>query len=339
MQDQLPEFLILGQLRRDFILFPDEPPLLDVPGGNALYASVGLAVWQPNPPPAIIARVGEDFPREWLEQLSNQGINTRGVTYVPQEIDLRFFSAFMDRRHQIHDDPVTHFARLGIPFPKALLGYLPEKEDVDSRTQFRAISLRQGDIPQEFLLAHSAHLCPLDFLSHNFMPTFLRQAGFTLITLDPSPGYMNPTFWDDMPMLLTGVTAFLPAEEEVRALFHTRTTDLWEMAEGIAAWGCEVVVIKCGESGQLVYEVPSRKRWEIPSYPSRLRNPIGAGDAFCGGFLAGYRRTYDPLEAALQGNISASIVVEGHRATYALDVLPGLPQARLEVLRQSVRRV
>ena len=65
----------------------------------------------------------------------------------------------------------------------------------------------------------------------------------------------------------------------------------------------------------------------------------GAGDAFCGGFLAGYRRTYDPLLAALHGNISASLVLEGHGPFYALEALPGLAQARLEALHQSVRRV
>jgi sugar/nucleoside kinase (ribokinase family) len=68
-------------------------------------------------------------------------------------------------------------------------------------------------------------------------------------------------------------------------------------------------------------------------------DPTGAGDAFCGGFLAGYRRTYDPLEAVLFGNISASLVVEGTGPFYALDALPGLAQARLDALRQSVRKI
>ena len=65
----------------------------------------------------------------------------------------------------------------------------------------------------------------------------------------------------------------------------------------------------------------------------------GAGDAFCGGFLAGYRKTYEPLEAALYGNVSASLNVEGSGAFYPLDVLPGLAQARLEVLRAMVHEV
>jgi sugar/nucleoside kinase (ribokinase family) len=171
------------------------------------------------------------------------------------------------------------------------------------------------------------------------MPALLRKAEFTTVTLDPSPGYMNPAYWGDVPALLTGLTAFLPSEEEVRALFQSRSNNLWEMAEALSAYGCEIIVIKCGERGQLVYDAATRSRWEVPSYPARFANPIGAGDAFCGGFLAGYRRTYDPLEAVLYGNISASLVVEGNLPTYALETLPGLPEARLEALRQLARKV
>jgi sugar/nucleoside kinase (ribokinase family) len=171
------------------------------------------------------------------------------------------------------------------------------------------------------------------------MPAVLRQAEFTTVTLDPSPGYMNPTFWNDVPALITGLTAFLPSEEDLRTLFQGHTKDLWAMAEALAAYDCEIVVIKRGESGQLLYEAATRSHWEIPSYPTRVIDPTGAGDAFCGGFLAGYRRKYDPLEAVLHGNISASLVMEGSGPFYAADALPGLAQARLEALRQSVRKV
>jgi len=111
------------------------------------------------------------------------------------------------------------------------------------------------------------------------------------------------------------------------------------MAEALAAYGCEMIVIKRGEGGQYLYDSAGRARWEVPAYPSRLVDPGGAGDAFCGGFLAGYRRSYDPLEATLYGNISASLVVEGTGPFYALDALPGLAQARLDALRQNVRRI
>jgi sugar/nucleoside kinase (ribokinase family) len=111
------------------------------------------------------------------------------------------------------------------------------------------------------------------------------------------------------------------------------------MAEALGAFGCESVVIKCGWQGQLLYDVVGKRRWEIPAYPSRVKDPTGVGDAFCGGFLAGFRQTYDPLQAVLRGNVSASIVIEGSGVFYSLDVLPGLAQARLEVLQDAVRRV
>jgi len=334
-----PRFLVAGQLTRDYVLFPSDKPLLDVSGGSALYAAVGVAIWEPDPPPALVARVGEDYPQEWLDDFSRQGLNTQGVRVLPEAVDVRFFTAFLSRSTRALDDPVAHFARLGLPFPKALLGYRDTSSMVNSRTRLLPTSLRQGDIPPDFLDASAIHLCPLDYLTHSLLPAVLRQAEFTTITVDPSPGYMNPIFWGDVPALLTGLTAFLPSEEEVRSLFQGRSSDLWEMAEALAAYGCEIVVIKRGESGQLVYDNAGHNCWEVPSYPARLVNPTGAGDAFCGGFLAGYRRTYDPLQAALHGNVSASLVVEGHLPSYALDTLPGLPEARLEALRQSVRKI
>jgi len=68
-------------------------------------------------------------------------------------------------------------------------------------------------------------------------------------------------------------------------------------------------------------------------------NPTGVGDAFCGGFLAGYRQSLDPLEAVLYGGVSASLALEGHGAFFGLGALPGLAEARLEVLRNEAREV
>jgi sugar/nucleoside kinase (ribokinase family) len=338
MNQSLPRFLVAGRLTRDYIILPSGDTMLDVPGGNALYAAIGVALWEPDPPPAMIARVGEDYPQEWLADFSQFRLDIRGVRVLPEAVDVRTFTAFLDRSTRVYDDPVSHFARLGLPFPKALLGFRPGST-VDSRTSMRQTSLRQGDISSDFLDAGVVHICPMDYLTHSLLPAVLRQAQFTTVTLDPSSGYMNPTFWDDIPALLTGLTAFLPSEEEVLSLFKGQSEDLWEIADALANYGCEIVVIKRGEGGQFLFDSEAQSRWEIPSYPSRMVNPIGAGDAFCGGFLAGYRRTFDVLEAGLYGNIAASLVVEGHKPSYALDALPGLAEARMESLRQSVRRV
>ena len=111
------------------------------------------------------------------------------------------------------------------------------------------------------------------------------------------------------------------------------------MAEALGSFGCEFIIVKRGARGQMLYDSISKKRWEIPAYPAHLADPTGAGDSFCGGFLAGYQKTYDPLRAVLYGSVSASMTIEGSGAFHALDALPGLAQARLDSLAGIVRQV
>ncbi len=336
---ETPKFIFAGKLNRDYFITSDGQPVLDTLGGNVPYASVGFKLWTESPPPGMIARVGEDFPQNWITDLNNNGMDTHGINILPESVDLRNFYVYTDKFTRVTGDPVPHFSRLGLQFPKALLGYRDHSDALDSRMELISISLRKDDIPDLYNEASAAHLCPLDYLSHSLMPAVLRQNGVTTLTLDPGSGYMNPTFWNDVPPLITGLTAFLPSEDDLRNLYQGYSDDLWEMAEGLAAYGCEIIVIKRGEQGQLLLDAASKSRWEIPAYDSRLINPTGVGDAFCGGFLAGYRKTYDPVEAVLHGNISAAVVSEGIGPFFALDVLPGLAQARLDALRQSVRKL
>lgn len=334
-----PRSLIAGRLRRDYYITPTGRALLDVPGGNLLYTTIGYMVWESDSPPGMIARVGEDYPQEWLADFERRGLDTRGIRVLAEPVELRSFFAYDEYMKYQADDPVAQFARIGQPFPRQLLGYRNPIPVLDSRTRFTPLSLRQNDIPPEYQGANAAHLAPIDYISHTLLPTILRQAGFATITIDPSPGTMIPALWDDIPALLTGLTAFLPSENEIRSLFQGRSADLWEMAAGLAAYGCEFIVVKHGDQGQLLYDASNRSRWQIPAYPARAVDPTGVGAAFCGGFLAGYRRTLDPLEAVLHGNISASLVLEGSGAFFALDALPSLAQARLEALRQYIRKV
>jgi sugar/nucleoside kinase (ribokinase family) len=156
--------------------------------------------------------------------------------------------------------------------------------------------------------------------------------------MDPGR-FMLAEFWEDVRALLIGLTAFMPSEDELKQLFKGRTTNTWEMVEEIASWGVNLVVVKCSWKGQMLFDAQNNKRYEISAYPSNMIDPTGAGDVFAGGFLAGYQKTSDALEALLYGNVAASIAVEGSGAFYTQAVLPGLEKARLESLRESVREV
>ncbi len=330
-----PTLVIAGALWRQYTLLPNGKAFLDVPGGNLLYAASGARLWS-EAPIGLLARVSADYPQSWIEAWQQHNLNIAGIRRLDSTFDQRFFLAYTDLQTRHTDNPIHHFSRLGLPIPEEILGYRNPIPALDSRTTLLPFSLRQNDLPSTYLHARAAHICPLDYLTHNLLPALFHQNNIQTITLDPSPGYMTPVFWNHIPSVVTGLTAFLPSEDELRALFHERSDDLWEMAEAIAAYGCEIVVIKRGLGGQWVYDAGAKKRWEIPAYASQEVDPTGAGDAFGGGFLAGYLKSFDPVEATLHGNVAASLTIEGSDPFYALDALPGLPQARLDVLRSKV---
>ncbi len=330
-------YVLAGRLRREYILPPAGRPLIDVPGGSLLHAAAGLSVWESGI--GLLARVGEDYPHEWLKDFSRRGWDVGGVFILPQAIDQRYFQASPEPGTLQHTNPVAHFARLGLPFPKSLLGYTPQAQSEDDLQSSPDDSPRPVDIPAGYLEARAIHLCPLDFRTTNRLTSTFRQAGSAVLTLDPSPGYMKADALESVHVLLRGVTAFLVAEQHLRSLYWGRSTDLWEMAAAVAEFGCEFVVVRRGGQGQYLYETASRRRWEIPAYPARLVDPGGAGDSFCGGFLAGYSRNYDPLQGVLHGAVSASLSAEGSGAFHALETLPGLAQARLHSLAATVRQV
>jgi sugar/nucleoside kinase (ribokinase family) len=332
-----PTYVIAGHITREYILPPAGKPLLDAPGGSALYAAGGLLTWDSNV--ALLARIGEDYPRPWLKEIEARGLNVQGIEILPQSVDLRSFHAYNEDFEVTHSAPVSHFARRGLTFPKVLLGYQDPSEVEKDAREADVLSPLAPAIPQDFRDARAVHLCPLDFVSHNHLTTAFRAGSVATLTLEPSAAYMNPGFFKDLRVIVTRLTAFLPSEDELRALFWGETHDLWEMAAALGDYGCDFIVIKRGAHGQAIYDVQGKYRWEVPSYPARPADPTGAGDAFCGGFLAGFRKTYDPVQATLYGNVSASLKMEGSGPFYPLDMLSGLAEARLHVMKDLVREI
>lgn len=334
-----PTFAIAGRLTREYLLPPAGSPLLDSPGGNLLYAAGGLAVWDSSI--GLVSRITHEYPREWLEDFKTRGFDIRGINMLNESknIEMRSFIAYTAANERSHTSAVSHFARRGLPFPKSLLGYQhPDESKQEPRLQ-EATSPAALDVPKDFRDARFIHICPFDFTSQSQMVSLFGSGSNQTVSLDPSSGYMNPTFWRDLRAALQGVTAFLPSEEEMRALFWGETNDLWEMAARVSEYGPKIIVIKRGGLGQIMYDAVEKRRYEVSAYPSRLADPTGAGDAFSGGFIAGLQKTNDPLLAVLYGSVSASLKIEGSGPFYPLDVMPGLADARLHALQETARAV
>ncbi|MCL4261054.1 MAG: hypothetical protein KJZ52_10550, partial [Anaerolineales bacterium] len=152
-----PDFLVFGTLTREFLLPAEGEPRLDALGGSLLYAAAGLRVWESNI--GLVGRVGDDYPRAWLNECNARGFDTRGVKILPRQLDVREFVSYNEQFDVSETNPIAQFARRGAAFPKSLLGYLPMAER--EAEEERRIALT--DIPEEYLSARAALICPMDF--------------------------------------------------------------------------------------------------------------------------------------------------------------------------------
>jgi ribokinase len=134
-----------------------------------------------------------------------------------------------------------------------------------------------------------------------------RQRPDLVITCD-SPGHEAFDLGTDrLRPLLEAVDAILPGAEDIAR--RGRAHDPVTIARRFIRLGARSVVLKLGSAGSLVLAADG-SAWQVPALPVALVDPTGAGDAFCGGFLAGLVATGDPLAAAGWGSASASFAIE-----------------------------
>ena len=325
------QYFTSGGMRIDFVITADRQVHLREMGGNAIYSAVGARIWAAGV--GILSRVGENYPQEWLARLERAGIRTAGVCQVPGWHDMRTFYRYLDLQTRDDTEPERHFAELGVPLPDDLQGYVHSTPDHDSR-EFLPLSPRPEDLPASYLCARAAHLSPAGLATHRTLCAALAERNIRL-TLDPGERYMKPALMEQVFAFLGCVDAFLPSEQEVQSMLGAG--DPWQAALRFAEAGPQVVVIKAGSKGSLVYDARSQRRWHVPVYPAHVVDVTGAGDAYCGGFMVGYQETGDPVLAGCYGAVSASFVLEGFGALYATQFSRAQAEARLQDLRSQVQ--
>ncbi len=332
-----PKYLVAGPLKREFVILSDGKYKLDTLGGPGAYAACGVALW--DQPVGLTCRVGEDYPHEWLEDLNRHQIDTRGVKILSQVMDLRHFTGYTAPGEYETSNPVRHFARHAIPFPSILLNYTSPQDKKLGIEEIQPTSPRSNDIPKDFLDATAAHICAMDYLTQSLLQPVLRSGEVKTITIDAHASYMQPEYFNKLAAIVSGLTAFMVNENDLRLFFRNRTSDIVEMASSVANLGCEMVIIHLADGNKLLYESTTRKKWLVPLYPSTRINYHTAQAAFGGGVLAGYRTSFDPVQALKYGIITESIAAEGLHPLNIFESLPGLAQARINALDEMIRLI
>jgi sugar/nucleoside kinase (ribokinase family) len=145
-----------------------------------------------------------------------------------------------------------------------------------------------------------------------------------LFVWEPVPGNCTPNEWKDCIEAMQRVDVITPNVNEA-AEFLGKTINEEEPfsqfkphVESIAAeYGSHLspgkaVVIRCGRYGCLL-RTGEEEKW-FPAYHQsgeKVVDPTGGGNAFCGGFCAGWVQSHGDFEmACVSGNIAASYVIE-----------------------------
>ncbi len=308
-EEQPIRHFVVGSFALDNIVLPSGESRLDVSGGNAMYAAVGARLWLDRV--GVATRISNHFPKQDIVILKDHGIDFSGLSYVADE-DIRLWILYEgEKSRQI-------IYRLDSGSIEKLVPQI-------------------GELPESYHHAHFAHICGIPLRHQKEWIEYLSDLGIHIcLDLLPIPqllGEANIEELRDMT-LLSKVNVFMPSREEVEAIWGS--VPLLTLMEQIAGAGPEVVVIKMGKQGSLIFDSRVGKAFQIPKINVNTLDTTGAGDSYCGGFMAGYSDTENALEAGCRATVSSSFVVERIGALTALNIEQSLANERLAVLRNKV---
>lgn len=310
-----PTLVTVGGLTVDNVIAADGTVALAEAGGNGAYSAVGALMWCARV--GLVSHAVASYPRAVIARLQAGGVDLGGVLWSPTRLAACnwFIYDAAGRREEGLTSPPEALAEAGFPTDRlspgqveAFRAHLARREAPDeiSYSQFRNTHpLRAAQVPASWHGARGVHLAPSQPGVMQEMLDLFAPHG-AVVTADPG-WQLAARPLDEIAPLLARLDAFLPSEVELRALVPG--AGLADALAAVAARGRGTVAVKLGGEGVLVWNRATGEPVAVPALRVEARDPTGAGDSFCGGFLAGLVETGDPVQAARFGAISASRVV------------------------------
>ncbi len=274
--------LVVGSVALDTV----ETPFARVEetlGGAASYFATAASLYnQVN----LVAVIGTDFPREYLDFWRGRPVNLAGLRIEEGRTFL-----WAARYHMDMNTRDTLDTQLGV-----YAGFHPV-------------------IPEEY---YSSKLLFLANIQPELQMEVLEQvSGVSLSVLDTMELWIM-TARAQLTEVIKRVDMLLMSEEEIRQ--YTNCASIVKGVRQLLDMGLQYVVVKQGSYGALLFGADGTF-FSAPTYPlEEVIDPTGAGDAFAGGLL-GYLSTVEPQQdgrysvdqiklGVVHGNIIGSFVCE-----------------------------
>ena len=334
-----PDLITVGGLTVDNVVAADGTVALDVAGGNGAFSAAGALNWVDRV--GLVSCAVASYPKATIARLEAGGVDLSAVIWADAELSAGSWFLYDDagRRDEGLTAPGHALGDAGFPTDRlspaqiaAWRAVLHDQQHPDQigYSEFRVHNpLRASQVPEPWRRTRGVHLAPSAPSVVLEMLDFFAGQG-AVITADPGWQLAQGAL-DDLAPILARLDAFLPSEVELRALVPGAA--LTDALAALAARCSGVVAVKVGQKGAVIWDRQSGAPIEVPAEKVAARDPTGAGDSFCGGFLAGLVETGDPVQAARYGAISAAHTVVTFGAASAL---PDDKPAARAALKQEI---
>ncbi len=331
-----PDLVTVGGLTVDNVISADGTVALAQAGGNGAYSAVGALMWRPRV--GLVSAAVASYPRATLRRLEEGGVDMAGVTWSDTRLEACnwFIYDTAGHREEGLTSPPGALAEAGFPIDRLTGTQIAEwRAALVARNSLGELSysefrnrtpLTPAQIPAGWDRARGVHLAPSQPDVLLPMLDFFGPEG-GLVIADPGWQLAQRTLSEIAP-ILARLDAFLPSEVELRALVPD--TGLSDALAVLARYCPGAVVVKMGGAGALVWDRARAEAVAVPAVAASPQDPTGAGDSFCGGFLAGLVENGNAVAAAHYGAISAARVVEQFGADGALPAPRDAARAALQ---------
>ncbi len=249
-------------------------------GGSCPYISLAASFFYQ--PIQVVAVIGEDFPKEYLNKLSDKGIDLKGLQLKLGEKSF-YWSGKYHKNLNSRDTLVTEL--------NVLENFTPIIPDEYQSCDF----LMLGNLSPQVQLQAIKNL--------KIRPKF--------IVMDTMNFWMDIAM-EELKVVMKEVDLISINDEEAEQL--TGEQSIRKAAKKILTMGPRYLIIKKGEHGALLFY--GEEMFYCPALPlEEVFDPTGAGDTFAGGFI-GYLANSGDIsfenmkKAVVHGSALASFCVE-----------------------------
>ena len=264
----------------DDLVFPDGRTQMGVLGGGGPQTASGMRLWSDHV--GLVGGVGYDFPSAAEIWLAESGINCGGV---------RRKAPLTARAWQIMESS----------------GLRTQVWRVDETVRREQLGRKMDALPLDYLHGKGYH-----FGVHPLSPDYpfigaLAKLGGVVSIESFCPAAKLPDE-NALRQLVQAADIFSLNEHEAVSLVGPGKPQI--LAGRLIAAGANVLCLRLGPNGSLVVDAKSEKAFLIPAIPVPVVDAVGAGNAYCGGFLVGWCETHDLQTAGVYGAVASSFMLE-----------------------------